>query len=159
MTDLYVNEARRLYEKRAENGRKGAVRTAEVREAKRQTGITLHVTRTLTNDDDVPAIRFSGKWLGRLGFGQGQEITVKAEQGRITITRPSGLFERWQHYVGMEQEQGSPVTEEMLREWAESPDPRLRCVFCGRGELAMDTAFCPSCREYKGLGPDTQVAP
>ena len=96
LTALYDNSRcytqGRVYEGRAAGGRIGAARTAQVRLAKRRLGITLHVTRTPMNDEDVPAIRLNGKWLDHFGFLQGQTITVKAEYGTITITRAEDTY-------------------------------------------------------------------
>lgn len=96
LTTLYDNSRcytqGRVYEQRAEGGRKGAARTAQIRLARRRLGITLHVSRTPMNDEDVPAIRINGKWLSYFGFLRGQTVTVKAEYGTITITRAEDTY-------------------------------------------------------------------
>jgi toxic protein SymE len=34
----------------------------------------------------IPVIRLEGKWLKKLGFNEGQMISVKQQQNRLTIT-------------------------------------------------------------------------
>ncbi len=46
---------------------------------------SLAVTRALA-DAGLPSIRFSGRWLARLGFTPGQRARVTAEAGRIVLT-------------------------------------------------------------------------
>jgi hypothetical protein len=51
---------------------------------RRRKGTKMHVTRA-PGDHGFPAIRLNGKWLAGFGFRIGEEITVKAEDGRTTI--------------------------------------------------------------------------
>jgi Toxin SymE, type I toxin-antitoxin system len=46
---------------------------------------SLAVGTTLI-DPDVPSLRFSGRWLARLGFTPGHRAAVAAEPGRIVLT-------------------------------------------------------------------------
>ena len=51
---------------------------------RRRKGVRMHVTRA-PGERDFPAIRLNGKWLAHFGFRIGEEVIVKAEEGRITI--------------------------------------------------------------------------
>ena len=41
----------------------------------------------------IPEIRLEGKWLGELGFRQGQIVKIKQEQDKLTIT----IDNRWEN--------------------------------------------------------------
>ena len=41
---------------------------------------------TILIDSEVPFLRFSGRWLVRLGFTPGQRAAVAAEPSRIVLT-------------------------------------------------------------------------
>lgn len=45
----------------------------------------LYVPHNSWNSRFVPFIRICGIWLKECGFEQGQKVTVKIEQGRLTI--------------------------------------------------------------------------
>ncbi len=58
---------------------------AQVNSPSRPAPRSLAVSRALT-DPHLPAIRFSGRWLLRLGFTPGHRAVVTAEAGRIVLT-------------------------------------------------------------------------
>ncbi len=63
------------------------------------------------------------------------------------------LFDRWSHFVDCAtNEDGRKLTEEELQEWSESPEPLLKCAFCGN-TYPIGTTSCRPCCDYKGIGP------
>lgn len=45
----------------------------------------LTVSTMTANGKNVPAIRLSGEWLGKVGFGLGKKIIVREQPGQLTI--------------------------------------------------------------------------
>lgn len=41
----------------------------------------------------VPGIKLEGKWLHNLGFEIGDEVMIKQQKGKLTITRSKGCKE------------------------------------------------------------------
>ncbi len=77
-----------------------------------------------------------------------------------TMYTPDKLFEMFRYQASPESKNcnGVLLTEEMIRKWANQPEPFLECGFCGENGTLFDmriesTICCPCCREYKGIQP------
>ena len=45
------------------------------------------------NYQNTPTIVLKGKWLQELGFSMGDKVSVKCEDGRLTITKADEIWE------------------------------------------------------------------
>lgn len=45
------------------------------------------------NYQNTPTIVLKGKWLQELGFTMGDKVSVKCENGRLTITKADEIWE------------------------------------------------------------------
>lgn len=45
------------------------------------------------NYQNTPTIVLKGKWLQELGFSMGEKVSVKCEDGRLTITKADEIWE------------------------------------------------------------------
>ena len=87
METIYNREKLRLYERRAQAGKKLAERAQLARDRCRQTGETLKVVSFPQGGERVPSVRVAGKWLERFGFKLGGKVILTATEGQILITR------------------------------------------------------------------------
>jgi hypothetical protein len=87
MEIMYNREKLRLYERRAEAGKKLAERAQVARDKCRQTGQTLKVVSFPQGGERVPSVRVAGKWLERFGFKLGGNVILTATEGQILIIR------------------------------------------------------------------------
>jgi hypothetical protein len=87
MEVIYNREKLRLYERRAQAGKKLAERAQRAKDKCRQTGETLKVVSFPQGGERVPSVRVAGKWLERFGFKLGVKVTLTATEGQILITR------------------------------------------------------------------------
>lgn len=71
-------------------------------------------------------------------------------------TNNSATYQEWCGYIGLRNNKGEPITEEMLRKWVNHISPPLECVFCGE-QYSIDDIHkgkaCKPCKTYKGLVP------
>jgi len=87
MEAIYNRHKLKLYERRAQAGKKLADRAELARDKCRQTGKTLKVVSFPQGGVHVPSVRVAGKWLERLGFELGNEVILTATEGQILITK------------------------------------------------------------------------
>lgn len=86
---MYDSEYVYRYELYAANGRRGARIAYEASIERRKTGKALKVVEFPQGGAEVPAIRVAGRWLERFGFALGDDVVLRARQGKIVITKRS----------------------------------------------------------------------
>ena len=87
---MYNAEYVYRYEIHAANGRRGARVAYEAGIEKRKAGKALKVVEFPQGGAEVPAIRVAGRWLERFGFALGDDVVLRASQGKIVITKRPG---------------------------------------------------------------------
>ena len=87
MKIIYSREKLRLYERRAQAGKKLAARAQLAKDRLRQTGQILNVVSFPQGGERVPSVRVAGKWLERFGFRLGGKVILTATDRQILITR------------------------------------------------------------------------
>ena len=68
------------------------------------------------------------------------------------VLSPRYNFDKWKHHIGVENLLDEPLTVNALRRWADDPNRRVECIFCGE-TYPPETMACRRCREYKGIQP------
>jgi hypothetical protein len=84
---IYNENKYRLYEKRAEAGKRLAYRTQLADLRNRKTGKTLKVVSYPQHEERVPSIRIAGRWLNEFGFELGDEVILVADRGKLVIKK------------------------------------------------------------------------
>ncbi len=68
------------------------------------------------------------------------------------IPTATQAFDKWKHFVGIENDRGEKLTESMLRAWSNNSNRELECTFDGE-HFPSNYWYCTHCKEYKGLQP------
>lgn len=84
---IYNENRYRLYEKRAEAGKRLAYRTQLADLRSRKTGKILKVVSYPQHEERVPSIRIAGRWLNQFGFQLGDEVILVADKGKLLIQK------------------------------------------------------------------------
>ena len=87
MDIVYNRRSFDLYEKRARAGKTLAYRAELAGDKSRRAGKTLKVISFPQGGERVPSVRVAGKWLERIGFRPGDEVTLIATKDQIIITK------------------------------------------------------------------------
>jgi hypothetical protein len=87
MEIAYDTKKTKLYEQRADAGRKLAYRTHLADIKVRKHGKTLKVVSFPQHGGLVPSIRVAGKWLDQFGFQLGDPVILTAAEGRLVIKK------------------------------------------------------------------------
>lgn len=90
MEVMYHAQRMKLYERRAQAGKKLAYEAEVASDRARKDGRPLKVTPFPQGGKHVPSVRVAGKWLERFGFELGDEVVLTATEGQILIRRKEG---------------------------------------------------------------------
>ena len=73
-------------------------------------------------------------------------ITVVAESSKPILSSD------WVHLLGIKNDKGVALTEDMLQAYETTSKRELECIFCSTIYLE-GTKYCSRCKEYKGMQP------
>lgn len=121
------------------------------------------IAKALSMDDEELAKKLADYFLAnRKEVGTQALIGLNLALGNKEMAdyfikeKENETFERWKNYIGVENCDHDPITEEGLREWSYNPHKEFQCVFCCDTftiqQLIKEIA-CPNCKEYKGIIP------